>query len=125
KADDARGGAGRARTDTAQPVDRQDPQPSLCALVADSGTHDPGSDHDCVGCVCHSIVLSDQVDGPGGRSASTLVPVPGWTEAPQIVPARIVWRTELGQQLPGKRETRRRAGEAAGCNRHSATPVTE
>ena len=33
--------------------------------------------------------------------------------APQIVPARIVWRTELGQQLPGEREARRRAGAAA------------
>jgi hypothetical protein len=63
--------------------------------------------------VCHSIVLSDQVDGPGDHSASTLVPMPGWTGAPQIVPARIVWRTELGQQLPGERKARRRAGEAA------------
>jgi len=39
--------------------------------------------------------------------------MPGWTGAPQIVPARIVWRTELGQQLPGERKARRRAGEAA------------
>ena len=39
--------------------------------------------------------------------------MPGWTGAPQIVPARIVWRTELGQQLPGEREARRGAGEAA------------
>jgi hypothetical protein len=37
----------------------------------------------------------------------------GWTGAPQIVPARIVRRTELGQQLPGERKARRRAGEAA------------
>ena len=29
------------------------------------------------------------------------------------MPARIVWRTELGQQLPGERKARRRAGEAA------------
>ena len=46
------------------------------------------------------------IDGPGDHSASTLVPMPGWTGAPQIVPARIVWRTELGQQLPGEREAR-------------------
>jgi hypothetical protein len=39
--------------------------------------------------------------------------MPGWTGAPQLVPARIVWRTELGQQLPGERKARRRAGEAA------------
>ncbi len=35
--------------------------------------------------------------------------MPGWTGAPPIVPARIVWRTELGQQLPGERKARRRA----------------
>ncbi|HMD25509.1 MAG TPA: hypothetical protein VKG61_14145 [Streptosporangiaceae bacterium] len=29
------------------------------------------------------------------------------------MPARIVWRTELGQQLPCERKARRRAGEAA------------
>jgi hypothetical protein len=39
--------------------------------------------------------------------------MPGWTGAPQIVPARIVWRTELGQQLSGEWRARRRAGEAA------------
>ncbi|HTZ23792.1 MAG TPA: SRPBCC domain-containing protein [Streptosporangiaceae bacterium] len=35
--------------------------------------------------------------------------MPGWTGAPQVAPARIVWRTELGQQLPGERKVRRRA----------------
>ena len=29
-----------------------------------------------------------------------------------MVPARIVWRTKRGQQLPGERKARRRAGEA-------------
>ena len=56
------------------------------------------------------VVLSDLVDGPGDHSVSTLVPMPGWTAAPQIVPARNVWRIELGQQLPGERKARRRAG---------------
>jgi len=48
--------------------------------------------------------------------------MPRWTGAPQIVPARIVWRTELGQQLSGQRRARRRAGAAErgdldGCGR--------
>ena len=38
--------------------------------------------------------------------------MPGWTGAPQIVPARIVWRTELGQQLPAN-------------GRHAAVPVKQ
>ena len=30
----------------------------------------------------------------------------GWTGGPRLVPARIVWRTELGQQLPSERKAR-------------------